>query len=158
MVDAKGLKQFVMLGYLTDEMLGKLVPITRSHLFEENEVVFKQGKAADRIFFLKTGKVLLEYRIGPRVTVSLTAVKPGFSFGWSAMLDEEPYSTDAICSERCEVFSMKASKLKQEMENDHSMGFIINQRLLYIIKKRYDNRTAQFARTIEFHPDISKLL
>ena len=158
MIDAQTLKQFIMLGYLTDDMLNRLIPITKEHFFEENEVIFKQDEKADRLYFVKTGKVLLEYRIADKITVTMSAVRPGFSFGWSAMLDDEPYSTDAICNERCEILSIKASDLKQEMINDHSMGYIISQRLLYVVKKRYDARTEQFVKTIKFHPDISKLL
>ncbi len=115
MIDAQTLKQFIMLGYLTDDMLNRLIPITKEHFFEENEVIFKQDEKADRLYFVKTGKVLLEYRIADKITVTMSAVRPGFSFGWSAMLDDEPYSTDAICNERCEILSIKASDLKQEM-------------------------------------------
>ena len=158
MIDVQNLKQFVMLGYLSDNMLDKLIPITDYLLFEENEMVFKQGEKADRLYFLQTGKVLLEHRITDKITVSMSSIKPGFSFGWSAMLDDEPYSTDAICTEPCQIFSFRESKIKKVMENDHSLGFIISKRLLHVIKKRYDSRTEQFVKTIKFHPDISKLL
>ena len=147
-----------MLGYLSDDMLKSLIPITDMLLFEENEMVFKQGEKADRLFFLKTGKVLLEHRITDKITVSMSSIKPGFSFGWSAMLDDELYSTDAICTEPCQIYSFRESKIKKIMEKDHSLGFIISQRLLHVIKKRYDVRTEQFVKTIKFHPDISKLL
>ena len=158
MIGTDDLKQFVMLGYLSDEMLKSLVPITESQIFDVHEMVFKQGDTADRFFFLKKGKILLEQRITDTLTVSLSAVKPGFSFGWSAMLENGIYSSDAICAEPCDVFSFSASKLKQKMEENHSLGFIINQRLLYVLKKRYDARTEQFVKTIKLHPEISTLL
>ncbi len=158
MIAVKDLKQFVMFGYLTDTMLKALVPITEMLLFDENEMVFVQGEKADRFYLLKKGKVLLEQRITATLTVSLSAIKPGFSFGWSAMLENGLYSTDAICTEPCEVYSFRESKIKKLMEEDHSMGFIISQRLLYVLKKRFDARTDQFVKTIKLHPDISKLL
>jgi CRP/FNR family transcriptional regulator, cyclic AMP receptor protein len=158
LIDIKDLKQFVMLGYLSDDMLKSLIPITEMLLFDKNELVLKQGEKADRFFFLKKGKILLEQRITDTMTVSLSSIKPGFSFGWSAMLEDALYSTDALCVENCEVYSFRGSKIKKVMEKDHSLGFIISQRLLYVLKKRYDARTEQFVKTIKLHPDISKLL
>ena len=127
-------------------------------LFDENEMIFKQGEPAERIFLLKKGNVLLEHRIADKMTVSMSSIKPGYSFGWSAMLDNDVYSTDAICAEASQVYTFRASKLKKIMEEDHTIGFIISQRLLYVLKKRYDIRTEQFVKTIKFHPEISKLL
>ena len=158
MIDVQDLKQFVILEYLSDEMLKKLVPITETLLFDKNEKIFQQGEEADRFFLLKKGKVLLELRITDNITVSMSGVKPGFSFGWSSMLEESLYTTDAICAEPCEVFSFRESKIKKIMEEDHSLGYIFNQRLLVVLKKRYDIRTEQFVKTIKYHPEISNLL
>ncbi|MCP4722459.1 MAG: cyclic nucleotide-binding domain-containing protein [Desulfobacteraceae bacterium] len=158
MISVQDLKQLVMLEYLSDKMLNKLIPITEKFSFEENEIIFKQGEKADRLFFLIRGKVLLEHRITDKITITTSGIRPGYSFGWSAMLDDELFSTDAICTEPCEIFSFRESKIKKLMEEDHSMGFIISRRLLNVIKKRYDARTEQMVKTIKFHPDISKLL
>lgn len=158
MIEINDLKQFVMLGYLSDDMLNRLIPITEMLVFDTNEKVFQQGQTADRLFLLKKGNVLLEQRISNTLTVSLSSIKPGFSFGWSAMIEKGVYSTDALCAEPCEVFSFKESKIKKKMEEDHSLGYIISQRLLYVLKKRYDARTGQFVKTIKLHPEISSLL
>lgn len=158
MVDVQDLKGFVMLGYLSDEMLERLIPITEILVFDKNEKVFSQGGKADRLFLVKKGKVLLEQRISDTLTVFMGAVKPGFSFGWSAMLDGERYSSDAICAQPSTLYSFRAFEIKQLMDEDHSLGFIISQRLLYVIKKRYDVRTQQFVKTIQYHPEISNLL
>lgn len=146
-----------MLGYLTDEMLDQLLPITELLHFDKNEYIFRQGDKAERFFMLQQGKVLLEQRITDKITVSVSAIKPGYSFGWSAMLDEEFFTTDAICAEACEVFSFRDKKIKTLFEKDHSLGFIMSQRLLRIMKKRYNIRTEQFIKTIRHHPEISRL-
>ncbi|MCP3875958.1 MAG: cyclic nucleotide-binding domain-containing protein [Desulfobacteraceae bacterium] len=158
MIHTDDLKQFIMLGYLSEDMLKSLIPITDILSFNKDEMVFKEGEKADRLFLLHKGKILLEQRVTGTMTVSLSSIKPGFSFGWSAMLDNNLYSSDAICAEPCEVYSFRESRIKNLMEKDHSMGFIISQRLLYVIKKRFDARTDQFIKTIKLHPDISKLL
>ena len=147
-----------MLGYLTDEMLDKLIPITELLSFDKNEYIFRQGDRARRLYMLLQGKVLLEQEITDKITVSVSAIKPGFSFGWSAMLDEELFTTDAICAEPCKILSFREKKIKALCETDHSLGYIMSQRLLRIMKKRYDIRTEQFLKTIRHHPEISRLL
>ncbi len=158
MITRQDLKQIVMLGYLTDEMLDKLIPITDLLLFDEKEFIFRQGDKSERFYMLKQGKVLLELKITDKITVSVSAIKPGYSFGWSAMLDEQIYTVNALCSEPCEVLSFRDEKLKALFEQDHSLGYIMSQRLLVIMKKRYDIRTEQFIKTITHHPDIASLL
>jgi hypothetical protein len=74
------------------------------------------------------------------------------------MLDGEIYNLDAVCAESCKVFMFQDEKLKAIFEEDHSLGYIMSQRLLHILKKRYDIRTEQFIKTLRHHPEISSLL
>ena len=158
MISRDTLKQIIMLGYLSDQMLDQLVPIAELLQFETEEFIFRQGDPANRFFMLLQGKVLLEQHITSKITVSLSAIKPGYSFGWSAILEETTYSTNAICAEQSQLLSFRAKKLRALFENNHSLGYILTQRILHIIKKRYDTRTEQFIKVIEHHPDISILL
>jgi CRP-like cAMP-binding protein len=158
MIAREDLKKIVMLGYLNDEMLDKLIPITELLHFDERELIFRQGDKAERFYMLKEGKVILEQKITDKIAVSVSAIKPGYSFGWSAMLDGEQYTIDAVCAASCKVFSFRDEKIKALFEKDHSLGFIMSQRLLHIIKKRYDIRTEQFIKTLRHHPEISSLL
>jgi CRP-like cAMP-binding protein len=158
MITIDDLKPIAMLEHLTDEMLEKLVPVTDLLRFDENESIFRQGDHAKRLYMLREGKVLLELGVSEAITVFLSSIKPGHSFGWSAMLEEATYTVNAICSERCEVLSIRGEKLKAILEHDHTMGYILSRRLLIIMKKRYDIRTEQFIKTITHHPDIADLL
>jgi CRP-like cAMP-binding protein len=158
MIAREELKKIIMLRYLTDEMLDKLIPITELLYFDKRELIFRQGEKSQHFYMLKEGKVILEQKITDKIAVSLSAIKPGHSFGWSAMLAGEEYSIDAVCAEPCKVFTFRDEKIKALFEEDHSLGFIMSQRLLHIIKKRYDIRTEQFIKTLRHHPEISSLL
>ncbi len=158
MVPSEDLKQIVILSYLTNDMIATLQPIIELLTFKEGEPVFREGGLADRFYMLKRGKVLLEQTLSDTVMVSLGSVKPGYSFGWSAMLDSETYTSSAVCSETSEVFATRAKNLKNLLDTDHAMGCLIYQSLLRIIKKRHDQRTEQFVRVISNHPDIKGLV
>ena len=154
LINTEDLKRIVILSYLTDDMLDKMVPIIDMLKFDEREAIFRQGDIASRFYMLRRGKILLEKRISDKITVSVGTVKAGFSFGWSAMLDGGPYTSDAICSEPCEIFSVRREKILPLMDTNPAMGYIISQRLLRVIKKRLDLRTEQFIRAIQNHPDL----
>ena len=158
MISREDLKQIHILSHLSDEMLDKLIPIIELLHFDKREMIFRQGEKSERFYMLKEGKVILELRITDKIAVSLSAIKPGYAFGWSAMIEEEEYSLDAVCADPCKVFSFKSEKIKALFEQDHSLGFIMSQRLLHIIKKRYDIRTEQFVKTLRHPPEISELL
>jgi len=157
-VAREDLKQILMLRFLSDEMLDKLITITQQVHFEKRELIFRQGEKSRHFYMLKEGKVILEQRITDKIAVSVSAIKPGNSFGWSAMLDGGEYTIDAVCAEPCKVFTLRDKEIKALFEEDHSLGFIMSQQLLRIIKNRYDIRTEQFLKTLRHHPEISNLL
>lgn len=158
MVAGEDLRQIAILRNLADEMLDKFIPITRLLFFDKREVIFRQGTRSTHFYMLKEGKVILEQRITDKIAVSVSSVKPGNSFGWSAMLDGEKYSTDAVCAEPCRVFTLRSEEMRALFDADHSLGYIMSQRLLRIVKNRYDIRTKQFVTTLRHHPEISNLL
>ena len=159
MVAIEDLKQIVILGYLTDEMLGTLIPYIDAQTFEEGQLIFKEGDRGDTFYMLKRGKVLLEQRISDKVRVTVGSIKPGYSFGWSAMLGgDEFYTLEAMCVENCEVLFISKEAIKRLLDDNHSMGYYLMQRILVIVKKRLDRRTEQFLRVISAHPDIKHLV
>lgn len=157
MITKEDLKQIVMLTYLTDPMLDNLAQIIDFLKFDRDEILFRENDPAERFYMMKSGNVLLEQRISDTVTACIGSIKPGFSFGWSAMIEDGRYTVDAVCVESSEIYSFKRDKIQKLIMKDPEMGLRIYQRLLVIIKKRLDYRTGQFRRAIENHPDMQNL-
>ena len=132
MVTTEDLKKIVIMTHLKDDMLNRVISITDVLTFEDQEIIFRQGDIADRFYMVKRGKVILEQRIAEKITVSVGSIKPGLSFGWSTMIEEGYYTTDAVCVEPCEIFSMRGEKLRALCEKDPYMGYLLSQRLLEI--------------------------
>ena len=163
MITKDELRRIVIIGYLTDSMLEKLIPIVERAHVDERQYVFRQGDSAEKFFMLSHGKVLLEQRISDKMTVSIESVRPGYSFGWSGMMTGgiEPYSrytSDAISTEASELFILKGEDLNNLLDQDHHMGYLIGQRLTRVIARRLRHRTEQFVRIIKQHPDIDNLI
>ncbi len=143
--------------HLKEDMLDRLIVITDVLTFNDQETIFSQGDVADRFYMVKRGKVLLEQKMTDNITVSVGSIKSGFAFGWSTMIEEGYYTTNAVCAEPSEIFSLRGNKLRTLCEKDPYMGFLLSQRLLVILKKRYDHRTEQFLKVIKHHPDMKDL-
>lgn len=159
MLSIEDLKDIILLGHLDDKMLEKLLPYIDVLQFDENELIFREGDPADRFYFLKHGKILLEKQISDKISIAIGAVKPGYSFGWSAMLPKaSSYTTRTVCAEPCQVYSIRASKIQALMEEDPAMGYRFQLRLLKVVKNRLDHRTAQFVTVLRNHPDIENLI
>ncbi len=157
MVSKEEMNSIIILSYLTDEMKERLIPAMDQLNFQKDEVVFREGEPAERFFMLKRGKILLEKNLAQHVKVSFGSIKPGYSFGWSAILGDEAYSSYAVAVEGSEVFSVKTERLMGFLEADHHMGYILMQRFIRVIKSRLDHRTDQFLRSIKNHPDMQNL-
>ena len=158
MLTREDLSQIVMIAHLTDAMQDRLAQIIDALNFDKDEIIFREGEPADRFYMLRSGNVLLEQRISDKVTACVGSVKPGFSFGWSAMVDNGVYTTEAVCIEPSEIYSFKRDKINNLFAQDPEMGFRIYQLLLEMIKKRLDYRTGQFRHAIADHPDMQNLL
>ena len=157
MVTREELKRIVMLTYLTDAMLDDLAQIIDLLRFDSDEIIFRENQSASRFYMMISGNILLEQQITEKVSTVVGSIKPGFSFGWSAMVDDAVYTTDAICIEQSEVYSFKREKIMALFKKNPDMGFRFYQRLLVIIKKRLDYRTDQFRQAIKNHPEMQSL-
>ncbi len=158
MVSVEDLRKILVLDNLTQPMLESMQPLTRLHLFGEQQVVYKEGDPAEYFYMLIKGKVILEVEASEALMISLGAIKPGYSFGWSSLLPGSKYSTYAICVDSCEIMSVHGDKFLELLEKDHSIGYKFMNTVVGILKRRLERRTGQFIQVMAKHPDLQKLM
>lgn len=151
------LKKNILLEYFTDEMLEELAAITVLIKAKKGDVIYRKGDPAQNVYMLKSGKVLLEQKISATILVSVNSIDPGESFGWAFFLEKGSNDLTATCSEDCEIYVINREMVRALMERDHSLGFMMMKHLSAVLKRRLDQRTHQFLRTVKTHPDISML-
>lgn len=157
MVNKESLASIGILENLSNEMLDLLIPHIERRHYDSQEVIFREGDRSEYFYMLKSGKVLLEKRISEKITVSIASIKPGLSFGWSALLSD-PLRLEAVCSEPSTIYTLDAAACLQLMEDNPHMGYLIFRNLIRIVQRRLDLRTEQFVRVISRHPHIQPLL
>jgi len=158
MVSIEDLKKISVLDNLTQPMLESMRPLTQLKLFGERHVIFEAGQEADYFYMLLKGKVILEVEASEVIMISLEAVKPGYSFGWSALLPGSKYNTYAICVEPCEVMAIPGGRFLEFLEKDHTIGYNFMKKVVSILKGRVERRTEQFLKVMSKHPDLQKLM
>jgi CRP-like cAMP-binding protein len=157
MIPIQELRKIVILQKLSDEMLEKIVPLVSILKLREEETVFEEGGEPKNFYMLTSGKILLEQKISDNISVSLGAIKPGYSFGWSSIFGQ-PYSFKALCAETSEILMINAESLLQILQQDHSMGFSVMTSLTILLKNRMDRVESRFLRLIKEHDDFKSLI
>jgi len=128
---------------MTVNQVQSLLPLLEKRTFGKNIVLFKQGQAADMIYFLLKGKVVIEYKPydGPEITVA--HIEPGGVFGWSAALGRRNYSSAAITITDVEVFCISRKHLSEIYHRDPETGIILLETLAGGIAKRLNSTHEQ---------------
>lgn len=157
MVTRDELKKNIILEYLTDEMLDKLSIITIVINAKKGTVIYTEGDSAQNVYMLKSGKVLLEQKISPTISVMVNSIDPGESFGWAFLLDKGSNALTATCNEDCEIYVINREVVLDLMDKDQSLGFMMMKQLSAVLKRRLDQRTVQFLNSVKSHPDIKAL-
>ncbi|MCD4755725.1 MAG: cyclic nucleotide-binding domain-containing protein [Deltaproteobacteria bacterium] len=152
------LKRIRLFENLADGMLEKMLPLAQEQSFADREIIYEPGSEASHFYSLTTGKVLLQTELASALIISLGAIKPGYSFGWSALLPGPAHTALAVCMEPCEVLVMPGDEFKALLDQDHTMGFLVMQKTATILENRLERRTAQFVKVITKHSDIATLL
>lgn len=157
MVDLQELKKIYIMQRLTDQMLERVRPLVSIKRYQDRDVVFREGEEAKEFCMLYSGLILLEVSVSPVMDITIGTIKPGYSFGWSAIMPPPAYyTTHAISSGNSEVFTIPGQQLQAMMEEDHEMGYRLLRGIVNILKKRLEKRTEQFLKTLRSHPDIQK--
>lgn len=157
MVIRDELKKNIILEHLTDEMLDQLSAITIVIKAKKGEVIYREGDPARNVYMLKSGKILLEQKISKTISVMVNSIDPGESFGWAFLLDNGSNALTATCSEDSEIYVINRDVVRNLMNQDHSIGYMMMKQLSAVLKRRLDQRTIQFLNSVKSHPDISAL-
>jgi len=158
MVSIEDLKKISVLDNLTQPMLENMRALAQLNLFGERHVIFEEGQDADYFYMLLKGKLILEVEASEVIMISLEAIKPGYSFGWSALLPGSKYNAYAVCVEPCEVMAVSGGKFLELLDKDHTIGYKFMKRVVGILKGRVERRTGQFLTVMSNHPDLQKLM
>ena len=106
-------------------------------------VIFEQGDPAIHLYFVVSGKVDILYKPYDAPPITVTEVKPGGVFGWSAIAGNTVYTSGASCQEKCQAMRIQGSGLRQLCINHPKTGGILLDRLAESVSTRWSNAHSQ---------------
>jgi glutaminase len=142
-----------ILSDMTTEELAFISSLMESKVFEENEIICKEGEPADKVFFVEEGQVSVWVNIIVSVSKKkkkrINVVGEGFAFGEGALLGAESRIADIIADQKSIISWFETGKL---FDNDSAIA-------LNIQKKLYKNLAIQTFHKLELsNKEIKSLM
>jgi len=103
---------------------------------EVEEVIFFQGRPADRLYLLASGQVEIRFKPDDGEALTVSVIEPGGVFGWSAALGRRSYTSGAVCTESGHSLSIRSRDLRRIFEENPATGVILLERLAEVIAMR----------------------
>ena len=110
---------------------------------QSGTVIFEQGDPSVYLYLILTGEVILTYKPydGPRIT--MTHLKDGDVFGWSAIVGGNKYSCSVVSETELRSIRIDRNNLLKLLKDQPETGEIIINRLALNVSPRWKNALDQ---------------
>jgi CRP-like cAMP-binding protein len=127
-----------------DEGIVRLVePLFELYYYPATATIFEQKDIANHLYLLVEGAVDVVFKPYDSPPMTITSLRPGNFFGWSAAIGNVVYTSSAICQEDSEVFRISGRKLRQLCKKHPTAGRIVLQLLADSVSSRWSNAQEQ---------------
>ena len=127
---------------LSEETISLLEPLFEPCTCHEGNI-FEQGDPAIHLYLLVEGSVDILYKPYDTPPITITNVKAGGIFGWSAIAGNTVYTSSATCHETCKAMRIRGSDLRKLSADHPEAGEILLDRLANSVSKRWKNAHTQ---------------
>lgn len=123
---------------LNEHQLKKLDFAFEPFRFSRDTHIFEQGDAADYLYILTTGKVIIRYKPYDGPEISVATISPGGVFGWSTALGRKAFSSGALAVENCEGYRISKSSLSELCEDQPEASAAFMKQLAKLVNDPMD--------------------
>lgn len=134
--DTAYLRDFSCFRNLSDENLETIAQITDAICYLPGQVLFEEGQPGKHIFFLVKGDVEVLFNIGEAGQVCVDRISGEEVIGCSALVEPFKYTATERGLTETEVLVVDAVALRELMQKDCQLGFLIQQHIIGVLMKR----------------------
>ncbi|MFQ5900446.1 MAG: cyclic nucleotide-binding domain-containing protein [Thermodesulfobacteriota bacterium] len=144
MIDHEELKKIELFEDLNEEELKKVADICEEEQHKAGDILFSENSPADNLYVMRRGRVAIEIEVsgGKKVNV-YTASQDDEPFGWSALVEPFKSTASARCVKDSTIVSIDGRGLKNLIDNDYRLGYIIMRKVARVISTRLRNTRLQ---------------
>ena len=130
------LQEIDFLKDMAPEHLEQIAEIAHIRDFDESDVVFRQGQAAENLYLVMFGNVSAEAFMPGLGCRQILTVGPGELLGWSSLLEQSCYTTWARTPESARLVQLNVAKLLKVCDRDPEFGYDLMRRTALALAKR----------------------
>jgi len=104
--------------------------------FATGEVIFREGEMANRFYLISEGAIVLETYTKDKGGALVDKIGEGDVLGWSWLFPPYYWRMDARAIEPTNAIFFYGTRLRQEAEKDHDLGFELMRRVAAVAIQR----------------------
>jgi CRP-like cAMP-binding protein len=132
------LRQHPFLEGLTDAQLAFMVGCAKNVVFDEGQVLFREGEVGNELFLVREGRVGLELVVPPRGRCAVETVEAGDIIGWSWLFPPYRWHCDARARDKVRAIRFDGACLRPKLDEDTALGFALTKKLLAAAHRRLE--------------------
>ena len=96
---------------LDPAQIALLKPLFEQFIRPANTTIFEQGEPASYLYLLIKGEVIIRFKPYDTPPITLTRLRAGDVFGWSAVLGSTHYTSSLVSETEIETIRIRGSRL-----------------------------------------------
>jgi CRP-like cAMP-binding protein len=124
------LRKHAFLDGLSDTQTSFLVGCVTNVRFREGDYLMREGRHANVFYLLREGHVSLEVDVPGRGPVQMETLRAGDVLGMSWLIPPHREQLDARAAETVIALAFDARCLRDKLEADHELGYVLLRRML----------------------------
>jgi CRP-like cAMP-binding protein len=100
------------------------------------EYLLKEGQEATTFYLIQAGHVSIDLHLSPQGVQTIQTLGPGDAVGWSWIVPPHRWQFDARAIEPVEGLRFDAAWLREQCEQDHTLGFAVLKEMLKVVASR----------------------
>ena len=136
---------------LPPEYLKIVVGCASNVRFEPEEVVYREGDAANKFFLVREGRISLEINVPHQGLIAIQTIGAGEILGWSWLFPPYKWRFTSRVYERTRAIALDGECLRKKCEDDHGLGYEIYKRFANIIVQRLQATRLQLLDVYRVH-------
>jgi CRP-like cAMP-binding protein len=120
-----------------------LKPLFEQFICPADTVIFEQDTTATYLYLLIKGEVEIRYKPYDGPPITLTHLRDGDVFGWSAVVGSPHYTSSIISETQVEAIRIRGSYLLKLLRDAPETGKVVMDRLARVVSSRWENAYTQ---------------
>lgn len=134
----------------TPAHLSEVAACANTAIFDAGTYLFREGERATAFFAIQRGRVAIASITPHEGPVTIQTVGDGDLLGWSWLVPPYRWHFGARAIEATSVVAFNAACVREQLERDHELGYLVMRRFAQIMASRLEHISQQLTNVYEY--------